>query len=49
MKLWEVFRFEVAYQFSRASTWLYVVLLLGTSFLMARESPSRSRGSAATS
>lgn len=37
MKLWETFRFEVAYQSRRVSTWFYFVLLLGVSFLMARE------------
>jgi hypothetical protein len=37
MRLWETFRFEVAYQSRRVSTWLYFVLLLGVSFLMARE------------
>ncbi|HKG23804.1 MAG TPA: hypothetical protein VKC34_18020, partial [Blastocatellia bacterium] len=37
MKLWETFRFEVAYQSRRVSTWFYFVLLLGLSFFMARE------------
>ncbi len=38
MKLWEVFRFEVAYQLCRvSSTWFYFVFLLGVTFLMARE------------
>ena len=37
MKLWETFRFEVAYQSRRVSTWFYFVLLLVISFFMARE------------
>ncbi len=37
MKFWEIFRFEVGYQLRRVSTWLYFVLLLGVSFLMARD------------
>jgi ABC-2 type transport system permease protein len=37
MKLWETFRFEVAYQSRRVSTWFYFVLLLLVSFQMARE------------
>jgi ABC-type transport system involved in multi-copper enzyme maturation permease subunit len=37
LKLWETFRFEVAYQSRRVSTWFYFVLLLGLSFFMARE------------
>ncbi|HLM55627.1 MAG TPA: hypothetical protein VK422_05820, partial [Pyrinomonadaceae bacterium] len=37
MKLWETFRFEVAYQSRRVSTWFYFVLLLWLSFQMARE------------
>ncbi|MET0624305.1 MAG: M1 family aminopeptidase [Pyrinomonadaceae bacterium] len=37
MKLRETFRFEVAYQSRRVSTWFYFVLLLVVSFQMARE------------
>ena len=37
MKLRETFRFEVAYQSRRVSTWFYFTLLLVVSFLMARE------------
>ncbi|HEX7314768.1 MAG TPA: hypothetical protein VF297_12655 [Pyrinomonadaceae bacterium] len=37
MKFWETFRFEVAYQSRRVSTWFYFVLLLVLSFFMARE------------
>jgi ABC-type transport system involved in multi-copper enzyme maturation permease subunit len=37
MKFWETFRFEVVYQSRRVSTWLYFVLLLGVSFIMARD------------
>ena len=37
MKLWETFRFEVAYQSRRVSTWFYFVLLLLVSFQMARD------------
>lgn len=37
MKLWETFRFEVAYQSRRVSTWFYFALLLLVSFFMARE------------
>lgn len=37
MKLWETFRFEVAYQSRRVSTWFYFVLLLMLSFFMARD------------
>jgi ABC-2 type transport system permease protein len=37
MKLWEVFRFEFAYQSRRVSTWFYFVLLLVISFFMARD------------
>jgi ABC-2 type transport system permease protein len=37
LKFWEIFRFEVAYQSRRASPWLYFALLLGITFLMARE------------
>lgn len=36
MKFWEVFRFEFGYQARHVSTWLYFVLLLVVSFLMAR-------------
>ena len=36
MKLWETFRFEVAYQSRRVSTWFYFVLIFVISFLMAR-------------
>ena len=37
MKLRETFRFEVAYQLRRVSTWFYFVLILALSFQMARE------------
>lgn len=37
MKLWQTYRFEVAYQSRRVSTWFYFALLLGVTFLMARE------------
>src|SRR5687767_980770 len=37
MKFRETYRFEVAYQSRRVSTWFYFVLLLGLSFLMARD------------
>jgi ABC-2 type transport system permease protein len=37
LKLWETFRFEVAYQSRRVSTWFYFALLLVVSFLMARD------------
>jgi ABC-2 type transport system permease protein len=36
MRLREIFRFEFAYQSRRVSTWVYFVLLLAVSFLMAR-------------
>lgn len=35
MKLWETFRYELAYQLRSVSTWFYFVLLLVLSFLMA--------------
>ncbi len=34
MKLWTIFRFEFAYQLKRLSTWLYLAVLLGFTFLM---------------
>ncbi|MBF9224074.1 ABC transporter permease/M1 family aminopeptidase [Hymenobacter ruricola] len=37
MKLWKIFYYEVAYQLRRVSTWFYFALLLGLSFLMARQ------------
>ena len=37
MKFREIFRFEVAYQSRRVSTWFYFVLLLAVSYLMARD------------
>ncbi|QNP54217.1 hypothetical protein H9L05_21285 (plasmid) [Hymenobacter qilianensis] len=37
MKLWTVFRFEVAYQARQVSTWFYFLLLLVITFFMARE------------
>jgi ABC-2 type transport system permease protein len=37
MKFWEIFRFEAGYQARLVSTWLYFVLLLAVSFLMARD------------
>ncbi|MBJ6110323.1 ABC transporter permease [Hymenobacter sp. BT523] len=36
-KLWEVCRFEFVYQAGRVSTWFYFLLLLGLSFLLARQ------------
>ena len=36
-KLWEVSRFEFVYQASRVSTWFYFLLLLGMTFLLARQ------------
>jgi ABC-2 type transport system permease protein len=37
MKLWETFRYEVAYQLRNVSTWFYFLLLLVLSFFMARD------------
>jgi ABC-2 type transport system permease protein len=37
MKLWEIFRFELAYQVRRVWTWLFFAVLLGLSFLMTRD------------
>ncbi|HEX2092568.1 MAG TPA: hypothetical protein VHG28_09215, partial [Longimicrobiaceae bacterium] len=37
MKLGEIFRFEITYQSRRVSTWLYVAVLAGLTFHMARE------------
>src|SRR5262245_53551917 len=37
MKLFGIFRFELAYQARRAWPWLILVVLLGLSFLMARD------------
>lgn len=37
MKLWETFRYEVAYQLRSVSTWFYFLLLLVISFFMARD------------
>ena len=36
-KVWEVFRFEVAYQARRVSTWLYPAVLLGFTILLATQ------------
>lgn len=36
-KLWEVTRFEFIYQAGRASIWFYFLLLVGLSFLLARQ------------
>ena len=35
MKLWETFRYELAYQSRSLSTWFYFFLLLVLSYLMA--------------
>ena len=37
MKLWGVFRFELAYQVRRASTWLVFAALLAFTFLFTRD------------
>jgi ABC-type transport system involved in multi-copper enzyme maturation permease subunit len=37
MKSWEIFRFEIAYQSRRVSTWLYFIVLLVLTYYMARE------------
>ena len=37
MRLWEIFRFEIAYQSRRVSTWLYFAVLLTLTFYMARQ------------
>ncbi|MBF8962140.1 ABC transporter permease [Pontibacter sp. FD36] len=37
MKLWETFRYEVAYQLRSISTWFFFLLLLVVSFFMARD------------
>ncbi|AHM58732.1 putative membrane protein [Flammeovirgaceae bacterium 311] len=37
MKLWKIFSFEIAYQARHVSTWFYFLLLLGITFIMARE------------
>lgn len=37
MRLWGIFRFEIAYQARRAWPWLFFVVLLALSFLMARD------------
>ena len=38
MKFWGIFRFELDYQLRRAWPWLFFVVLLALSFLMARDS-----------
>jgi ABC-2 type transport system permease protein len=37
MKSWEIFRFEIAYQSRRVSTWLYFAVLLMLTYYVARE------------
>ena len=37
MKFWGIFRFEFGYQVRRAWPWLFFVVLLGVSFLVARD------------
>ena len=37
MRSWEIFRFEIAYQYRRVSTWLYFPVLLTLTYYMARE------------
>jgi ABC-2 type transport system permease protein len=36
MKLWKIFRFELAYQIRRVSTWLYLIFLVAFAILMSR-------------
>ena len=37
MRSWEIFRFEIAYQSRRVSTWLYFAVLLTLTYYVARE------------
>ena len=37
MRSWEIFRFEIAYQSGRVSTWLYFAVLLPLTYYVARE------------
>ena len=37
MRSWEIFRFEIAFQSRRISTWLYFVVLLTLTYYVARE------------
>ena len=37
MKLWEVFRFEIAQQLRRLPTWLYFAVVLGFTYMMGTE------------
>ncbi|MGH8639624.1 MAG: ABC transporter permease, partial [Burkholderiales bacterium] len=37
MRFWEIFRFEIAYQSRRVSTWLYFAVLLPLTYYVARQ------------
>ncbi|WP_299822961.1 M1 family aminopeptidase [uncultured Pontibacter sp.] len=44
MKFWEMFRFELAYQLCRWSTWLYLLAGLGCTFLLVSDFMVSARG-----